>query len=46
MWAIGPDRAPSLSKDIDPTVAVAISLAGLAFAARAYFLKRAGAAQS
>ncbi|WGL50621.1 hypothetical protein P5P86_11665 [Nocardioides sp. BP30] len=42
-WAIGPDRAPSLSKDIDPTLAVAISLAGLAFAARACVLRQAAA---
>lgn len=39
MWAVGPDRAESLSKDIDPLVAIAISIAGLALAARSYLLR-------
>ncbi|MGZ4453338.1 MAG: hypothetical protein ACXVDH_09190 [Nocardioides sp.] len=40
MWALGPDRAPSLSKDMDPTVAALVALGGAAFAARAYLLRR------
>ncbi|MDH2412842.1 hypothetical protein [Nocardioides sp. CER19] len=40
MWAVGPDRAPSLSKDMHPAIAVVVSLAGAVFAVRAYRLKQ------
>lgn len=40
MWAIGPERAPSLSKDMHPAIAIAVSLAGGVFAVRAYLLKQ------
>ncbi|MDG9674099.1 hypothetical protein [Micromonospora sp. DH14] len=39
LWAIGPDRAPSLSKDMHPALAALIVLAALA-AATAFHLDR------
>ncbi|MQY09916.1 hypothetical protein SRB5_00190 [Streptomyces sp. RB5] len=39
-WAIGPDRAPSLSKDLNPALATLISLAGAAVAVRYHRLQR------
>jgi hypothetical protein len=32
LWAIGPDRAPSLSKDMHPALAAVIVAAGVAYA--------------
>ncbi|GAB2571445.1 hypothetical protein [Kribbella endophytica] len=43
-WAIGPDRAPSLSKDMHPVLAGVIVAASIAFIA-AYFVTRGRAAQ-
>lgn len=43
-WAIGPDRAPSLSKDMHPALAGVIVAASIAFIA-AYFVTRGRAAQ-
>lgn len=40
-WAIGPDRAPSLSKDLNPVLATLISAAGVALAVRYHRLQRA-----
>lgn len=40
LWAIGPDRAGSLSKDISPVLAVLVCLAGAAVAVRYHLLKR------
>lgn len=40
LWAIGPDRAPSLSKDMSPTSAVLISVAGAVVAVRYHLLAR------
>ncbi|MEU5695012.1 hypothetical protein [Actinosynnema sp. NPDC020468] len=33
LWAIGPDRAPSLSKDMHPALAALVAAAGLAYVA-------------
>ncbi|GAB3833234.1 hypothetical protein [Kribbella italica] len=43
-WAIGPDRAPSLSKDMHPALAGVIVAASVAFIA-AYFVSRGRAAR-
>jgi hypothetical protein len=32
LWAIGPDRAPSLSKDMHPALAAVVAAAGVAYA--------------
>lgn len=40
LWAIGPDRAPSLSKDMHPAFVVLVSLAGAAVAVRYHLLRR------
>ena len=32
LWAIGPDRAPSLSKDMHPALAAVVVAAGIAYA--------------
>jgi hypothetical protein len=32
LWAIGPDRAPSLSKDMHPALAAVVVAAGVAYA--------------
>lgn len=39
-WAIGPDRAPSLSKDLHPALATLISVAAVALAVRYHRLQR------
>lgn len=39
-WAIGPDRAGSLSKDMSPALAALVCLAGVALAVRYHLLKR------
>jgi hypothetical protein len=39
LWAIGPDRAPSLSKDMAPSIAVLIILGAVAFVARTLSLR-------
>ncbi|MEU3072844.1 hypothetical protein [Streptomyces laurentii] len=39
-WAIGPDRAPSLSKDLNPVLATLISVAAVALAVRYHCLQR------
>ncbi len=44
-WAIGPDRAPSLSKDMHPVLSGVIVAASIAFIA-AYFVTRRRAAQA
>jgi hypothetical protein len=40
LWAIGPDRAPSLSKDMAPPLAVLIILGATALLERALSLSR------
>ena len=40
LWAIGPDRAPSLSKDMHPALAVAIVVASIPVIAVAHVLRR------
>jgi bacteriorhodopsin len=39
LWAIGPDRAPSLSKDMDPVFAALIVAASVAFIAAYYVIR-------
>lgn len=39
-WVIGPDRAPSLSKDLHPVHAAVIVAAALAFAIRYHVMRR------
>ncbi|MFG1792546.1 hypothetical protein [Nocardia sp. NPDC049149] len=39
LWAIGPDRAPSLSKDLNPALAGIIVAAGIAVAIRYHLLR-------
>ncbi|MGW6128733.1 hypothetical protein ACWFNE_01775 [Cellulomonas sp. NPDC055163] len=41
-WAVRPDRAASLSKDLHPVHAAAIVAASLAFAFRYHLLRRRG----
>jgi hypothetical protein len=39
LWAIGPDRAPSLSKDMDPIFAALIVAAAVAFIAAFHVIR-------
>ncbi|WP_181770869.1 hypothetical protein [Amycolatopsis pittospori] len=40
LWAIGPERAPSLSKDMHPVFAAIIVAVGVAFAVAVHVLRR------
>ncbi|QWF77782.1 hypothetical protein [Amycolatopsis sp. CA-230715] len=40
LWAIGPERAPSLSKDMHPVFAAAVSVTALAVAIAYHLLRR------
>ncbi|WP_344415198.1 hypothetical protein [Amycolatopsis minnesotensis] len=40
LWAIGPDRAPSLSKDMHPVFAAAVSITAAAVAIAYHVLRR------
>ncbi|MFI5915804.1 hypothetical protein [Dactylosporangium sp. NPDC051541] len=44
LWAIGPDRAPSLSKNLHPAHAIAIVVLGVALAVAYHVLRRRPAA--
>ncbi|RSN55339.1 hypothetical protein DMH01_34075 [Amycolatopsis sp. WAC 04182] len=43
LWAIGPERAQSLSKDMHPAFAAIIVVIGVAFALACHVLPRKGA---
>ena len=45
LWAAGPDRAPSLSKDLHPALAAVIVAAGVATAVAYHVLRRQAASQ-
>jgi fatty acid desaturase len=42
LWAVGPDRAPSLSKDMNPVLAAVVVVAAVAFAVAFHVLRRRG----
>jgi hypothetical protein len=44
LWAVGPDRAPSLSKDMHPALAAVVVVAALAYAVAVPILRRRGRA--
>jgi len=46
LWAIGPDRAPSLSKDMHPALATVIVVASIPVIAVAHALRRRTTASS
>jgi len=42
LWAVGPDRAPSLSKDVHPALGAVVVAAAVAYAIAFHVLRRRG----